>query len=89
MASVELDAMMREFVPRRRLETDAQDVRGLLDELERRYPRLRFRLRDELGAVRKFVRVFVNGEEISALRGLDTPIAPSDRVDVLHSIQGG
>ncbi len=89
MTSVQLDAMLREFVPTRKLQVDAGDVSSLLDALEERFPRLRFKLRDENGAVRQFVRVFVNGEEIHQLDGLATRLGRSDTVDILHSIQGG
>jgi sulfur-carrier protein len=89
MASVHLDAMLREFVPRQRVALEAADVGALLDGLETQFPRLRFKLRDESGAVRRFVRVFVNGEEIHQLDGLATRLNRDDTVDILHSIQGG
>lgn len=89
MAAVRLDAMLREYGPRSRLTTSAPSVEGLLDELEDTYPRLRFKLRDETGTVRRFVKIFVNGVTISQLAGLGTPLESSDEVDILHSIQGG
>jgi sulfur-carrier protein len=89
MASVRLDGMLKEFVPRLRLSTDAVSVRMLLEDLERQYPRMRSKLRDETGQLRRYVRVFVNGEDVHELKGLDTPIGAADSVDVLHSIQGG
>jgi molybdopterin converting factor small subunit len=89
MASVRLDGMLKEFVPRLKLQTDAITVRMMLEDLERQYPRLRSKLRDETGKIRPYVRVFVNGEDAHELKGLDTPIGPADSIDVLHSIQGG
>jgi sulfur-carrier protein len=89
MAQVKLDGMLRQFVPRLSVDAPAQSVEGLLDELEKQFPRLRQRLRDESGAMRPFVRVFVNGEDMRGLDGLKTPLGPKDQVDILHSIQGG
>jgi sulfur-carrier protein len=89
MAQVKLDGMLRQFVPRLSVEAPAQSVEGLLDELEKQFPRLRQRLRDESGAMRPFVRVFVNGEDMRGLDGLKTQLGPKDQVDILHSIQGG
>jgi sulfur-carrier protein len=89
MASVRLDAMLKEFLPRVKLSTDAVSIRMLIDDLERQYPRMRSKLRDETGRLRPYVRVFVNGEDVQELKGLDTPIGAADAVDVLHSIQGG
>jgi molybdopterin synthase sulfur carrier subunit len=89
VAQVRLDGMLREFVRVRTVRTEAADVRGLLEDLEGRYPRLLGKLRDETGSLRRFVRVFVNGEDVSVLRGLETPVASTDEVDILHSIAGG
>jgi sulfur-carrier protein len=89
MAEVRLDAMLSEFVPKRTLTTSAASVAALLDDLEARFPRLKHRLRDETHTLRPFVKVFVNGEEVRAGRGVATPIGPHDEVDILHSIQGG
>ena len=89
MATVVLDPMLAEYVPKRRLTSSAPSVAELLGELEERYPALRFRIRDEHGSVRRFVRIFVNGRELGSLQGSATALGPGDTVDVLHSIQGG
>jgi molybdopterin synthase sulfur carrier subunit len=89
MAQVKLDGMLRPFVPRLSVEAKADSVSGLLDELEAEFPKLQRRLRDESGKMRQFVRVFVNGEDVRGLDGLNTRLAPNDQVDILHSIQGG
>jgi sulfur-carrier protein len=89
MASVRLDAMLREFTPKLRLTVEAGSVRELIESLEAQFPRLRGRLRDETGQVRRFVRVFVNGEPLERSAALSAPLAPQDSVDILHSIQGG
>jgi molybdopterin synthase sulfur carrier subunit len=89
MATVHLDAVLAEFVPTRNLKSPASTVGLLLEDLEHRYPKLRFRIRDETGKVRRFIRVFVNGAEISGGLGLETPIDAHDEVDFLHSVQGG
>ncbi|MCI4368773.1 MAG: MoaD/ThiS family protein [Thermoplasmata archaeon] len=89
MASVRLDGMLKEFSSKLSFDTRANTVRAVLEELEAAQPRLKFRLRDESGALRRFIRVFVNGEDIREKKGLDTALSASDSVDVLHSIQGG
>ncbi len=89
MATVRLDGMLREFVPARSLVVTAADVSSLLDRIEASYPRMRYRLRDETGTLRPFVRIFVNGEDVSSVPGLTTPLRARDKVDILHSIQGG
>ena len=81
--------MLREFIPQLKVETEAGTVERLLVDLEERFPRMQRRLRDETGTLRRFVHVFVNGEDITGLDGIQTPIGPKDHVDILHSIQGG
>ena len=89
MVTVRLDGMLKEFGAPRLVRDGAADLNALLDGLEERYPRLRFRIRDESGRRRGNVRLFVNGVDIERLQGLGTPLRASDEVDILHSIQGG
>lgn len=89
MAEVRFDGMLRQFGARGPVSEEASDVRNMLERMEERFPRLRYRIRDETGRLRGNVRLFVNGTDIAALKGLDTPLAHEDEVDILHSIQGG
>ena len=89
MVEVLLDAMLSQFVPQRRCQSDATSLEGLIDELEARFPRLRFRLRDETRTMRPFVKIFVNGEEVPRESESSVRLSPRDEVQILHSIQGG
>jgi molybdopterin synthase sulfur carrier subunit len=89
MLEVNVDGWLRTFGPRGKEQVDADSVEQLLDALEERYPRLRFKLRDETGALRKYVRVFVDGSDVSGTSGVATPLAGARSVDILHSIAGG
>lgn len=91
MATVEvrLDSWLREFGPRGRERLEADSVEHLLDALEQKYPRLRFKLRDETGQLRRYVRVFVDGEDVSGTTGASTPLGDARTIDILHSIAGG
>ncbi len=89
MVTVRLDGGLSEYVRRRTVVSEATSVEGLLDDLDERYPRLRHKVRDETRSVRRYVRVFVNGEDIRTLQGVRTRLAAQDAVDILHSIQGG
>ncbi|EQD29227.1 thiamine S protein [mine drainage metagenome] len=85
---VHLDRWLSEFGAPREARLSAPDLPGLIGALEAQYPRLRGKMRDDTGAMRRFVRIFVNGEPVE---GLDSAVAlgPDDRVDILHSIAGG
>ena len=68
-----------------RLEVAAATVGAVLDELDRRYPGMRDRLRDSTPAIRRHISVFVEGSRAK----LDTPLAPGVRVYILTAISGG
>jgi molybdopterin converting factor small subunit len=89
LLEVHLDSWLKEFGAPGQQTAAADTVDQLLDELERRYPRLRFRIRDETGHLRKYVRVFVDGTDISGTTGTATPLREARTVDILHSIAGG
>ncbi len=71
------------------LSVSAADLRGLLEELERRYPALHRSLCDETGKVRRHVNLFVNTENIRDCQGLDTPVTAGDVVTILPAVSGG
>jgi len=58
----------------------------LLEDLDRRYPGIRFRVIDEQDRIRKHVKLFVNREQVA---GLDTALATSDEVHIMQSLSGG
>jgi molybdopterin converting factor small subunit len=67
----------------------ADDLRGVLGELERSEPRLHRAICDETGRVRRHVNLFVNELHMSERAGLDTALAPGDVVTVLPAVSGG
>ncbi|MBN1091976.1 MoaD/ThiS family protein [Blastococcus sp. TML/M2B] len=62
---------------------------GLLDVLAAEHPALGRRIRDETGQVRRFVRVFVDGEDVRWQGGLAAAVPDGAVVQVLPSIAGG
>jgi len=89
VVDVHLDGWLREFGPRTHEKVEAESVALLLEALEGRYPRLRFKLRDETGQLRRFVRVFVDGQDVSGTTGVTTSLSGAKAVDIIHSIAGG
>lgn len=64
-------------------------VGRVLDELAAEHPRFARRVRDETGAVRRYVNVFVGRDNIRDLAGLDTPVRAGDTVMIIASVAGG
>jgi molybdopterin synthase sulfur carrier subunit len=64
-------------------------VAQALGELETRYPGIRARLRDDEGALRRFVNLYVNGEDVRFLQGLETSLESGDEVSIIPAVAGG
>ena len=69
--------------------SDAASVVLLIDELEERYPAIRGRLRDESGALRRFVNLYVNGEDVRFQQGLETSLKAGDELSIVPAVAGG
>ncbi|MBI2955033.1 MAG: molybdopterin-synthase adenylyltransferase MoeB [Chloroflexi bacterium] len=72
-----------------KLDAEAKDVAGLLDELLGRYPALRGHILDDNGDISRFVSVYVNNEEIHSLQGKSTTLKDGDEVAVIPAMAGG
>jgi MoaD family protein len=68
---------------------DGATVREVLDGLYARYDGLGERLADESGSLRRFVNVYVSGEDIRFLEGLDTAVADGAELTILPAVAGG
>jgi sulfur-carrier protein len=64
-------------------------VAEAFSELQSRYPGIKDRLLDESGAVRRFVNVYVNEEDIRFLQNQQTPIKAGDEISIIPAIAGG
>ena len=71
------------------LQLDGGTVGEVLDALFDRHGELRDRLSDGDGGLRRFVNVYVDGEDIRFTDGLDTPVADGQEVQVLPAVAGG
>jgi MoaD family protein len=67
----------------------AANVRTLLSEMERIFPRLYLNICDETGAVRRHVNLFINTHNMRDCAGLDTPLNQADVVTILPAVSGG
>jgi sulfur-carrier protein len=61
----------------------------LIEILEGQFPGLKERLCDDTGDLRRFVNVYVNGEDVRFLSGLQTQIAAGAEVSIVPAVAGG
>lgn len=90
MVRVLLPAMLRPLADgRSTLEVEASTLDGVLDSLGDGFPALERRLRDETGALRRYVNFYVDGEECRRLDGAKTSLAEVKEVQIIPSVAGG
>jgi molybdopterin synthase sulfur carrier subunit len=68
---------------------DGATVQEVLDGLFARFEELRARISDDDGSLRRFVNVYVAGEDIRFLDGLATPVADGSEMTILPAVAGG
>jgi molybdopterin synthase sulfur carrier subunit len=84
---VRIPAPLRSYTrERHEVEATGSTLGAVLQDLERRYPGIRFRMIDEQDAIRRHIRVFVNGEQV---RSLQAPLGAADEVLVVQALSGG
>jgi len=67
---------------------EASTVGEVLDGLYDRFDGLRDRIAED-GGLRRFVNVYVGGEDIRFMDGLETPVNDGDEVTILPAVAGG
>ena len=72
----------------RQVPASGDTVRELLDDLMARFPGLRTQLVED-DAIASFVNVYVEGEDVRTLDGLDTPVDAGSTVILLPAMAGG
>jgi sulfur-carrier protein len=64
-------------------------VQEVLEQLFARYGELRARIADPDGSLRRFVNVYLAGEDIRFLDGLQTPVGEGEELTILPAVAGG
>jgi sulfur-carrier protein len=72
----------------RQVEVDGASVRDVLEGLTTRFPALQERIWED-GQVAEFVNVYVDGEDIRTLGGIDTPVREGSTLILLPAMAGG
>jgi len=69
-------------------QVEGSSVGEALEALYARFESLRDRITDD-GELRRFVNVYVGGEDIRFGAGLDTPVGEDDEITILPAVAGG
>jgi len=71
------------------VEASGSTIGAVLADLDKKHPGLRERICDADGSVRRFVNVYVNGDDIRFLSNLTSPVKDGDEVSIVPAIAGG
>ena len=72
-----------------KVQSNGTNITELIENLESQYPGVKTRLCDDGGQIKRYVNVFVNGEEIRTLQGPETPVGENDEVSIIPAMAGG
>lgn len=68
------------------VDADGGTVSEVLDDLDRQFPGIRFRMIDEQGQVRQHMKLWVGQEPVAAL---SEAVRDSDEVTIMQALSGG
>ncbi len=92
----EMSVTVRIPTPLRKLTNELDIVSGdigtlmaCIDSLEAQFPGLKERMCDEAGELRRFVNVYVNGEDVRFMSGVETALKAGDEVSIVPAVAGG
>ena len=91
-----MSVMVRIHTPLRRMtggkdkvEVESNTLGEMVESLESTYPGFKERLVDENGDLRYFVNIYINGEDVRFLQGLQTSTSTGDEVSIVPAVAGG
>jgi len=71
------------------IELDAGTVQEVIEKLESRFPGIRSSLCDESGGLRRFINIYVDGEDVRFLENLRTETRDGSEIAIVPAISGG
>lgn len=90
MAMIKIPTPLRTYTQNKEEVSAAGSTVGeVLKNLEKSFPGIGARLMDEKGALRRYVNVFHNDEDIRFLKNLETTVADTDTLSIIPAIAGG
>ena len=71
------------------VDADGATISAIVDSLDSSYPGLRERLLDDSGELRHFVNIYLNGEDVRYLDGLNSAVGENDELSIVPAVAGG
>ena len=71
------------------VEVEAGTVKDIISSLDDRYPGFRARLCEDDDRLRRFINIYVDGEDVRFLDNLSTRVADGAELSIILAIAGG
>lgn len=81
-----IPSALRSYTQAGQADATGATLGALIDDLDRQYPGIRFRMVDEQGRIRRHIRVFVSGRQSFDLA---QPLTDADEVIIAQALSGG
>ena len=90
MSTVRLPAVLRaQANGERAIEVEGSTIGAAVQSLVGRHPGLTEQLLTADGELHRFVNIYINGQDVRYLSGLETPVSDRDEIRLLPAIAGG
>ena len=90
MSTVHIPSVLRANVGgAKAVQVQGDSIRSVVSGLIEQHPTLGGQLLTDAGDLNRFVNVYVNGQDVRYLSGLDTPVTSEDEVRLLPAMAGG
>lgn len=90
MTTVRVPTQLRTFTAGSdEVKADGTTVAEIIEDLERNHPGMRERILDESGALRRFVNLYLDDEDVRFLNGIDTEVPEGARLSIIPAVAGG
>jgi molybdopterin synthase sulfur carrier subunit len=89
-AQVRIPTPLRKYTGgKEAVSVDGGSVSAVIENLEKNHPGLKERICEADGSVRRFVNLYVNGDDIRFLENLDSKVKDGDEISIVPAIAGG
>ena len=68
---------------------EGSNLNEIIGSLDDQYPGIKARICNDQGDLRNFVNVYVNGEDVRFLEGLQTATKTGDEISIVPAVAGG
>lgn len=72
-----------------KVDAEGATLGEIIDSMESQFPGIKARICDDDGNLRNFVNVFVNGEDVRFIDGVDSATADGDEISIVPAVAGG